>query len=385
MLRQSVKQALQRWPSNNYRTLNRLEISRDNLLNNLALIQKQHPDKLVIPVLKGNAYGHGLMEVAKILNDADCKYVAVDGYFEAAKIRHFTRHRILVMGYILPDNAHLLDTKRCSFVVQDIAGLQAFGRLNRPVRIHLELETGMYRLGLKPAELEEYLKVFKQYPKLQLEGVMTHLADADNSKTRAYTLKQVKAFDQAIEKILKSGFKPSYFHIAQTAGSTKARSRYANALRLGIGLYGINPLSPEDKNFSDLGGLRPVMQLKSTIIKTYDLKKGDKVSYNGIFTASAKMRIATLPLGYYESVPRELSDQGFAMSGDKVLPIRGRVCMNHTMVDITGTGLKVGDEVVVVGSDPSKPNSIAFATKAYDIFSYSWLTNLSESVRRVIV
>jgi len=337
----------------------------------------------IIPVLKANAYGHGLTQVATALNSADCSIVAVDGYFEAARIRDITNHRILVMGYIKPVNFHMLDTRKCSFVVQDIDELQSIGRLNKSVNIHIELNTGMNRLGLKPDELDDYLKALRQLPKVKLEGVMTHLADADNPKAD-FTNEQVKLFDDMVAQIFSAGFKPRYVHIAQTAGSTKAASKYANAMRIGIGLYGINPLTPADKHFGDLEKLLPALELKSEIIKTVDLKKGDRVSYNGTFTADKPMRIGVLSLGYYEGVPRELSTRGFVTDGNQKMAIVGRVCMNHTMIDLTDSKLTAGDTVTVISNNPADPNSIANIAKSHRLFNYSLLTNLSSSVRRVL-
>lgn len=385
MFRRQLKQAIRKFSGNKYRTLNRIELNRAHVLHNVALLQKQHPDSSVILVLKGNAYGHGLEEMAQILNDADCSLLAVDGYFEAAKILAHTRHRILVMGYILPENVHLLDTKKCSFVVQDMAGLHAFGKLRRPVRVHLELNTGMNRLGLQPHELAEYLHALKQYPNLQLEGVMSHLADADNEIDDSYTTWQITLFDELVEKIYAAALRPKLIHIAQTAGTTKARSHCANGLRLGIGLYGINPLASNDSKYHELEKLRPVLELKSTIIKIIDLQKGDKVSYNGTFTAPARMRVAVLPLGYYEGVPRELSNKGCVTFAAEIFPIVGRVCMNHTMIAVADSNVHVGSEVTVISSDPAAPNSVPQICVRHALFNYSLLTGLSSSTRRLIV
>ncbi len=369
-----------------YKTLNWIKLDHAAVLHNVALLQRQHPGFGIIPVLKSNAYGHGLRDMAQILNAADCESLAVDGYFEASRIRHLTRHRILVLGYILPENVRLLDTRHCSFVVQDIAGLKAFGRLGRPVRIHLELNTGMNRLGLQPAELDGYLATLKQFPHLELEGVMSHLADADNEADDTFTAGQTAQFDKAIAKILTAGFHPRSIHLAQTAGSTKAHSRYANALRFGIGLYGISPLSAGDPHAGDLAGLRPVLSLKTTIIKTIELQKGDRVSYNGIFTAPHAMRLGVLPLGYYEGVPRALSSCGILTAADgQLLPIRGRVCMNHTMIDLGETSLQTGDVVTVMSADPAQPNSVARLVADHHLFPYTLLAGLSSSIRRNIV
>jgi alanine racemase len=385
MLSKHVKKLIKIVSSNDYKPLNSVEINREKLLSNLQLIKGQNPNMGIIAVLKANAYGHGLVEVAQILNSGDCSFIAVDGYFEAAKIRDTTNHPILVMGYIRPENARLLDTKHCSFVVQDIESLHALGKLGKVVKVHVELNTGMNRLGLQPDELENYLSELKKWPKLQLEGIMTHLADADNEYDDSYTIKQSELFDKLVEQILKMSLRPKFIHIAQTAGSTKASSKYANSIRLGIGLYGINPLSEKDKKYSLFSELKPVLELKSTIIKTMDLKKSDRVSYNGIFVVKAPAKIAVLPLGYYEGVPRELSNKGEATYGNHSLAIAGRVCMNHTMIDISGTNLKKYDQVTLISSNSNLPSSIKQICKNQGLFSYSLLTGISSSIKRQII
>ena len=384
MLRKLAKRAIKIITSNSYSPLNRIELDSKNMIQNVSFIKSKHTGFEVIPVLKGNAYGHGIEEVAKILNNAECKYLAVDGYFEAASIRDITKHRILVMGYIKPDNVKLLDVKKCSFVVQDIEGLRALGALSRRVNIHLEINTGFNRLGLSSEELPEYLEVLKQQTNLELEGVMTHLADADNSHDETYDDRQLELFDDSIEQILKAGFKPKLIHIAQTAGSPKIKSKYANAIRLGIGLYGINPLEKDDRYFYELKDLKPVLELKSTVIKVLELKKGDKVSYNCTYTATEPMRVGVLPLGYYEGVQRGLSNKGCAIADGRELPIVGRVCMNHTMINLKDTGLGVGSEVVVISKDSKLSNSVSSLQSIHGLFAYSTLTGLSNSIRRVI-
>jgi alanine racemase len=386
MLRKFVKRALKQIQNTDYQPLNRIEVSQRRILHNVNLIQEQHPDCGVMPVLKGNAYGHGLELIAEILNRTKGEYVAVDGYFEAAKIKYITTKRILVMGYILPGNVELLDSKRCSFVVQDIAGLRAFAGLRRPVRIHLELNTGMNRLGLQPKELASYLEELKKHPQLQLEGVMSHLADADNEMDDSFTDRQVAVFDAQVEKILTAGFRPKLIHIAQTAGGAKARSKYANTLRIGIGMYGISPLLVTDEYQQLFANLQPALELKSTIIKVLDLQKGDTVSYNCTYVAPKSMRIGVLPLGFYEGVPRALSNKGGVVTpGGAVLPVVGRICMNHTMIDISNTDLRVMDEVTVISHDSQSPTSVQGMQAEYGLFTYTTLVGLSDSVHREIV
>jgi len=385
MLRRIVKKSIDLISSNNYLTLNNIYINSSRVLNNLAVVQKLNSKNTIIPVLKANAYGHGLIEITKILNEADVSFIAVDGYFEAAKIRDITNHKILVMGYILPANMKLIDIKKCSFVIQDIDGLAALSKLDKPVNIHLELNTGMNRLGLNNSEINQFLNYIEKHTNLILEGVMTHLADADNEYDDSYTKNQFIKFDREVENIIKRGFKPKYIHIAQTAGSVKAISKYANAIRLGIGLYGLNPLGPKDNNFNRLNELQPVLELRSTIIKCVELEKGDRVSYNGIFTAPKKMRIGILPIGYYEGIPRNLSNRGFVTYKKTKQNIVGRVCMNHTMIDLTDSMAKINNEVVIISNDKTADNSVINLCQKFDLFSYTLVTGLSNSVRRNIV
>ena len=385
MLKKHIKKIIKKLLPNKFQPLNWIELNKHRFLNNFKILQKNNPAFNIIPVLKSNAYGHGITQIAEILNDTNCKLVAVDGYFEASKIKEITNHKILVMGYIKPENIKLLDVRKCSFVVQDLQSLIAFGALKKQVNIHIELNTGMNRLGLDKKELKEYLKTLKTLPNLKVEGVMTHLADADNENNDIFTNHQVKLFDDLIEVILKQGFKPKYIHIAQTAGSTKAISKYANSIRTGIGLYGLNPLKSEDKHYHKLDELLPVLSLKSTIIKVIDLKEGDKVSYNGTFTAKKSMKIGILPLGYYEGIPRKLSNIGVVISGDNILPIIGSICMNHIMINLSSSQLKVGDSVTVFSNNPKFPNSIQQISNKNKILNYELITGLSSNIKRIIL
>lgn len=378
-----VKNILPKFQLRKFKTLNQIELSGPNLINNFNLIQSKHPNFQIIPVLKSNAYGHGITQIGRLLNLVKCKMIAVDGYFEALELSKISNHKILVMGYIDKANFNILKLKKYSFVIQSADDLISLGKLDKRVNIHLELNTGMNRLGLQPDELNHYLKTLQRFPKIKLEGVMTHLADADNINN-SFTKKQLKSFDSAVEYILNKGLKPKYIHIAQTAGSAKIDSRYANAIRLGIGLYGVNPLASSDNHFNDFEKLLPVLELRSKIIKVQQLEEGDKVSYGGTFTAEKPMQIGILPIGYYEGVPRELSNCGIVTYEGGELPIIGRVCMNHTIIDLRNSKLKVGDEVTVISANPLSPNSIANIAKNNKLFSYSLLTGISSTIRRII-
>jgi alanine racemase len=366
-----------------YETHNRIEVSKSAILHNLDLFTGLG-NMPAIPVLKGNAYGHGIPLVAKALKGQKLPYIAVDGYFEALRIREISSQPVLVMGSILPQNYKKLRYDNFAFVVHDEASIHALGKTGKRIKVHLECNTGMNRYGAKPDEAVELAKVILGYKNLTLEGVMSHLADSDGDDPATVEAASTM-FDKCVEDIRALGANPTLIHIAQSAGSIKARSKYANAFRLGVGLYGINPFPRSHKMHKKLASLKPALRLVSTITKVIDLEKGDKVSYNYTFIAPKQINIGVLPLGYYEGLNRSLSNVGTVKVGGKASPIVGRICMNHTMINLEGTDAQVGGEVIVYSNDPSDPNSIDNIAHKHGLFNYNLLTNLSHDVRRILV
>jgi len=375
--------ALLRKLEKEYVTHNRIEVSRSAILHNLNLFETMNGQS-AIPVLKGNAYGHDITLVAKALKGYKLPYIAVDGYFEALRIREVSNQPVLVMGAILPENYKHMKYDNFAFVVHDEASIKALGKTGKRIKVHLEANTGMNRYGVKPDEMLALTKLILAHKNLTLEGIMSHLADSDG-KDPVTVDTAVAQFDACVETVRKAGAKPTLFHIAQTAGSLKSQSKYANAFRLGIGLYGINPFPQNHPLRIQLRGLKPALRLVSTITKIIELKKGDKVSYNYTFTASKAMKIGVLPLGYYEGVNRALSNAGVVKLGKRFTPIVGRVCMNHTMINLDGTTANVGDEAIVYSNNPSDKNAIDNIAHEHNLFNYSLLTSLSPDVRHVLV
>jgi alanine racemase len=366
-----------------YTTHNRIEVSRSALLHNLDLFAHLS-DMTIIPVLKGNAYGHGIPLVAEALKGRSLPYVAVDGYFEALQIREVSNQPVLIMGAILPENYSRIKYDKFTFVVDNEASIHALGKTGKSIKVHLECNTGMNRYGAKPEEIAEFARLILRYENLTLEGVMSHLADSDGDNPETVN-RAVEQFDACVDIVREMGAHPTILHIAQSAGSIKAHSKYANTVRLGIGLYGINPFPPEHRLHDRLKDLRPALRLVSTITKITELEKGDKVSYNYTFTAPRAMKLGVLPLGYYEGVNRALSNVGMVKIGKYDASIIGRICMNHTMINLNETQTKVGDEVIVYSNNPDDGNAIDAIAHSHNLFNYNLLTALSPDVRRTLV
>ncbi len=382
IVRSAIDRLLKRF-ERDFAVHNRILVSQSALLHNVDAFARLTGQD-IIPVLKGNAYGHGIEQVATALKARRFRYIAVDGYFEALRVRKVSRQPVLVMGAIRPENFARLRYDDFAFVVQDQATIEALAATGKRVAVHLECNTGMNRYGAKPDEAVALAKLILKHPKLHLEGVMSHLADSDGADPATVT-RAVEQFDSTVEAIRRFGATPSILHIAQTAGSAVATSRYANAMRLGIGLYGINPFPPDHPARQKLRDLRPALTFVSTITKITQVHKGDQVSYNYTFTAPHDMTIGVIPVGYYEGLNRTLSNAGTVKIGKHQAEIVGRVCMNHTMISLEGARIAVGDQVIVYSNDPRDPNSIEAIAAANNLFNYNLLTALSTDVRRELV
>jgi len=382
-IRKSVDSFLKQF-ENEYIPYNLITISRSALIHNIGVFRNL-TKKQVIPVLKGNAYGHGIEIVAKALKDCDLPYIAVDSYFEALRIREVSRQPVLIMGSIPPKNFALMNYDNFSFVVSDETTIKTLGETGKPLKVHLECNTGMNRYGAQPGAVAHLARLIQGYKTLTLEGVMSHLADADGDSVETVD-DAVKLFDSCVDTVLATGSKPTLFHIGQTAGSLRTISRYANVIRPGIGTYGINPFPKEHPLYTRLhSSLQPALRLTSTITAIVELKKGEKVGYNYTFKAPEEMRIGVIPIGYYEGFDRALSNKGLVKIGTAFTQVTGRICMNSSMVSLQSTNAAVGDTVILYSNNPKDANSINTLAHVHHLFTYELLVHLNRDVRRVLV
>ncbi len=369
----------------NFKVNNLIELSRNSWLNNNKQLSNIS-GKLVAPVFKSNAYGHGLPQMCLLANSTSPPFIALDSYNEAKLARKYTKLPILIMGHIRIQNFKNIPVGNYSFAVSSIDTIVELGKTRHKVNVHIELETGMNRFGVTESKLDRLLDEIKLHNNIKVEGVMSHLADAANATNQEFTIEQTKLFDSMVETVLEKGHKPKWIHLAQSAGLSKVASKYANVARVGIAAFGVNPLEPNDPKFSNYLGLKPIMTVKSRIVATKVIGKGQGFSYGLTFKANQKMRIAIIPFGYHEGLPSKLSNHATLTDqlGNHV-KILGRINMNHTFVDVTGTKLKIGDEVIILSADASQPNSLHTLCNTNNIFNYEMLVNLSPTTRRVIV
>ncbi|HWH16065.1 MAG TPA: alanine racemase [Candidatus Paceibacterota bacterium] len=357
-----------------------VSISKEAILHNLRAYQKAYPAQKVAPVLKSNAYGHGLVLVAELLDTEDIAFLMVDSLYEARKLRRAgIRSPIVVMGYARPEEIAGSTLRAVAFAAVDIEQLRELsGLARRPISLHLKLDTGMHRQGILPEDLEEAVSLIAANPNLTLAGVATHLGDADNPDA-AFSETQLSAWDSCVSRLEASFPDIPYIHAAATKGARFSAAHPMNVLRLGIGLYGFDT-SPGNGE-----ALRPALSLHSSIVSVRDIPPGDSVGYNATYTASRPSRIATVPVGYYEGLDRGLSNRGSVLVDGTACPLAGRISMNMCSVDITDAPEAArGSTVTLISDNPEDPNSVSGIARRIDTTPYVILAHIPEHLCRTL-
>jgi len=284
------------------------------------------------------------------------------------------------MGYVHPQS---LSVKKLpfTFATYDLKHAQVLNQFQKRVKVHIFVDTGMNREGISMNDLPEFLKQLEKLQGIEVEGLMSHLADPANPDS-ALTQMQLKNFRKAKEAVLAAGFKPRWFHIGGTYGLLNELTAGCNLVRVGRAIYGINDKSSEIINLN----LRPALRHTTKIVQIKKIKRGEKVGYSGTFTASSDMTIGILPLGYNDGVDRRLSNKGVVTVGGVECKILGMVSMNVTTIDLSGVLHPVLDQAAVIFSDnPEDANSVVNASRAGGLLPHEMLIHIAESTKRVVV
>jgi alanine racemase len=365
-----------------------VEISRSRLLHNFNEFRKLAPARRIAPVLKSNAYGHGLAEVASILAKSDfaksIPFFVVDSYFEALALRSAgVHHQILVIGYTRPETIISSRLERIVYTITSLEMLRFFESIDRPIHIHLKIDTGMHRQGVRPEEASEAIGILGENPSIVLRGICTHLCDADDNDA-SYTDAQIATWNKVARQFKISFPSLEYMHVAATDGHKYTGIIEANVSRLGIGLYGLS----EGKQFKPKLKLKPVLEMRTIITGVKKLLRDEFVGYSTTFRAERNMTIATIPVGYFEGIDRRLSSTGSVYESEKRIPVNiiGRVSMNITSLDVSDLpGAKIGTEITVISHDPEKPNSIMNMAKLARTIPYDIAVHIPSLLKRTVV
>lgn len=355
-----------------YHPLNKIYLKRKALISNYLFLQTFRSNVQISPVLKSNSYGHGLKEISQILDPLQAPFFCVDSLYEAYQLLNYDiKTPILIMGAV---EHHNLTLKHLPFqyAVFDIKTARVLNQYQKGAKIHLFIDTGMHREGIKLEDLPQFISSLKKLTNLEIAGVMTHLAEPH--KQTALTKLQMKNFEQAITLLNKSGINPKWRHIGGSEALFHLNSKHINLVRTGIALFG---LASEQKK------LKPVLELTSKIIQIKTIKKGESIGYDATFTAPKEMKIGILPIGYFDGVDRRLSNKGLVLVNKKPCKILGLVSMNLTAIDLTNA--LSPKEVVIYSACPDNPNSIYNLAKLIDTIPYEILIHLASSTRREII
>jgi alanine racemase len=327
------------------------EIDLDALLHNLTLVRRRVGDRPLLAVVKANAYGHGAVEVARVLEAAGVAFLGVALPEEGVELRRAgIRAPILVLGGLTANQAGLAlehDLTPAVYRADQVQALAAeAARRGAEARVHVKIDTGMGRLGVPAAAIGSFAPVLAAARRVRLAGAFSHFAVADDPGD-PFTRQQVELFLGALRTLGEHGLEPAQVHLANSAAVTDHPPAWMTLVRPGIVLYGYPPSDRVRRE-----DWRPVLSLHARIIYVKDVPEGTSLGYGRTFVTSRPSRIASLAIGYDDGLPRLLSNRGHVLVRGRAAPIVGRISMDLTTVDVTGIpGVAAGDRAVVIGRD----------------------------------
>ena len=342
----------------------------------------------IMPVIKADAYGHGMLQVAECLRECGCKYWAVSNASEGLFLRATGfQEKILLFESTLPMEAsEIIEYKLTPTVIAMEMGHaldHCAHQAGVQIPVHIKIDTGMGRLGVNEDQALSFVETLRtECPNLILEGIYTHLPVADTD--RDFTLSQMRRFRDMVYALENQFITFSYVHAGNSMGLGDYKTELFNLARPGIMLYGVYPLEDLKKKIS----LKPVMSIKTRIIYVQTIAKGRGISYGHTFKAKEDITVAIMPIGYSNGFLRSLSNKAFVLVDGLRCPVIGRVTMDQIIVDITAVTLsgripKTGDEVVILGNQKGDSISADEIAKWADTISYEILCSLGSRLPRI--
>jgi alanine racemase len=370
------------------------EIDLSAIAHNLRVIKRLSKDRPVIAVVKADAYGHGCIEISKKLIKGGVPYLAVAYTEEAIVLRNAGIHTPIIVFFDSENIEDFFDYDLIP-VVHDVETVLALSRRAKEkktsVTIHVKIDTGMGRLGLRGNQLMKDLFSIADLEGVELFGLMSHFSDADLSD-KSYALLQLEKFIKVRNALSKRLHRKIFSHIANSAAVINFKDAHLDAVRPGLMLYGYSPITPNQKKLQiietlkrdqEIVDLAPAMKVKTKILCIRNLPPHAPISYGRTFITERKSKIGVLPLGYADGYNRIFSNNAEVLVKGRRAPIVGRICMDLTMVDLTEVrNVREGDEVVILGKQGREAiTAYELAHKAKTI-PYEILTSLGSHSRK---
>jgi len=359
------------------------EIDRGALVRNLDAIRARADGRRVIAVVKADAYGHGALTVARTLAEAGCDAFAVATIDEALELRDagIREPILLLVGLFDPsdaDEALARDVTPVVSRIETLAWLEAAAaRAGRDAPFQLKLDTGMGRLGLAPDALPAFLARLQSAKRLRLDGVMTHLAEADDAGSKE-TERQRALFAALVARVRQAGFTPAWIHVDNSAGIARGATPSTTAVRPGLSLWGADPLL-EGGN-----ALEPVMSLFARVCHAKVVPAGTKIGYGGEFVTRETSRILTLAIGYADGLPRAVGGKVEVGWRGRRVPLVGRVSCDLASAAVPGDGaIEPGDAVLLFGRADGLVIPVEEIARAAGTVAYEILARIGPRIPRI--
>jgi alanine racemase len=374
-----------------------VEVSEKAYAHNLAFFKQRIPSRTEFSVVvKANAYGHGIGEVSRLAMKHGADSLCVHTVDEALFLRHFgITQDILIMGPVPRLRLREVvanDFRLVLYNRETLADLNQLTRqMNKPVRVHLKLEMGTHRQGIDAEDLADFLKDLKNFSSVKLEAAYSHFSNIEDTTDHSYALYQLELFDRMTSQIQNSGFPEIKKHVACSAAMLLFPETQFDMVRLGISQYGLWPsretfVSYKMKHAQNTeDALRPVLSWKTRVAQLKSVPANRFIGYGCSYQTTRDSLIAVLPIGYSDGYDRRLSNQSYVLIHGRRAPVRGRVCMNFIMVDVTDIPeVKLEDEAVLIGQQGKEKITADYLAQLMATINYEVVTRINWQIPRVI-
>ena len=354
-----------------------MEVNLENFKYNIESIKsKLSRGTKIMPVIKANAYGTYINTRLDILNEFDIVAVAIVD--EGEKLRNLGyKKEIFVLNQPDVDEIDTIIKNHLTIGISSSEFVKCLGKRKEPVKVHIEIGTGMGRTGIHPDRTAEYIDIIKDYKNICIEGIYTHMSSADSDDE--YTKKQIKSFDKAINIAKEKLGEIKYIHAGASNGLINFPEAHYNLVRPGIIMYGYE----SGEGILDKIDLKPVCKLRSKITLLKNVKAGTSIGYSRSFVTEKETKVATIPIGYADGLRRDLSNVGEVVINGKKVKIIGKVCMDSFMADVSNIeNVKIGDNVWIWDNENLTLEEVA---RKCDTINYEIMSTISERVPRVFV